>query len=372
MTTKRHYAHRRWALLSLCGAAVLVVGLVVLGIPSGESPARSETTTSTGGQETIPGSSEPTPDVEAGVTTSSSVGTSPDTMPSSGSAVAILVFSAPWGGDLGEVGMFGGDESRKDGPRSFWARSDGQLYVLDNVNSRVQVVSSTGSVVSSFPIEATEPIDIAVASDGTVVIDDAWGTSMFYSYSEGGSLLGRLPTPAGIMSAALSANEDAVFSLMGIDEENGVAAWVPIYSGEALQPVLLTAATAAGRARPLSRGAELDIHMAGGQVVVGLSVDQAAKFERVLSPQLASPVTAERMANGATVLSALVNDTGVAGDLTRSVWTYRDDGSVMQFDIPIPEPWINMQSDARISAQGDLYFATSTPERFSIYRVPLQ
>lgn len=90
---------------------------------------------------------------------------------------------------------------------------------------------------------------------------------------KGGSLLGKIPTPPGIMSAALSANEHAVFSLMALDEERGLAAWVPIYTGQALQPSRLVRralrVTLAHSPSERNLGAEVDVYMAGDQVAVG-------------------------------------------------------------------------------------------------------
>jgi hypothetical protein len=77
------------------------------------------------------------------------------------------VVTAPWGSDVGEVGLAGSREIGFSGPSSFDDPADGTVAVLDQVNARVQRWSR--AAVEATNLEVTGGLaDFALEPDGTM------------------------------------------------------------------------------------------------------------------------------------------------------------------------------------------------------------
>jgi hypothetical protein len=81
------------------------------------------------------------------------------------------VFTAPWGSAEGELGRRVPEEGAPEGPMSFVVSEDGRVFVLDQVNQRVQVFKD-GKFSREIKIPGDTFQDLAVDPDGRVVLLD--------------------------------------------------------------------------------------------------------------------------------------------------------------------------------------------------------
>jgi DNA-binding beta-propeller fold protein YncE len=89
--------------------------------------------------------------------------------------------------DLTAVLVFAGagpDEGHLLAPRGIKVGPDGDIYVADSGNNRIQRFSADGEFVESWG-GFTEPWDVAVAPDGTVYVADTWDHSIARLQMEG-------------------------------------------------------------------------------------------------------------------------------------------------------------------------------------------
>jgi hypothetical protein len=81
------------------------------------------------------------------------------------------VFSAPWGSAEGELGRRVPEEGAPEGPMSFMVAEDGRVYVLDQINQRVQIFKD-GKFSREIKIPGDTFQDLAVDENGRVVLLD--------------------------------------------------------------------------------------------------------------------------------------------------------------------------------------------------------
>ncbi len=85
-------------------------------------------------------------------------------------AKSTLIINAPWGK---EKGRFGIDESGwLPGPMSLVADKKDNIYLLDQLNLRVQIFSSTGQLIDVINIDGDTYEDIALDEDGFIYLLD--------------------------------------------------------------------------------------------------------------------------------------------------------------------------------------------------------
>lgn len=93
-----------------------------------------------------------------------------------GAPSARRLVTAPWGSGPGELGHMLDPESAPEGPMGLAVGADGELWVLDQVNGRVQRWSRTGQLQESRPASVTAQ-DLALGPRGELVLLDRLGRS---------------------------------------------------------------------------------------------------------------------------------------------------------------------------------------------------
>jgi hypothetical protein len=78
----------------------------------------------------------------------------------------------PWGSAPGQLGHKLEAESAPEGPMSLTTDGEGRLFVLDQVNQRVQVFTAGGALSKVIPIGSDTVQDLIVLGDGTLVLLD--------------------------------------------------------------------------------------------------------------------------------------------------------------------------------------------------------
>ncbi len=96
--------------------------------------------------------------------------------PAQGAALRIpvqeaVVLSAVWGSGPDELGVATPSEANPEGPMSFALGADGNLFVLDQRNRRIQVFAA-GKRKQSFPLERETWVDLDAAADGSLALLD--------------------------------------------------------------------------------------------------------------------------------------------------------------------------------------------------------
>jgi hypothetical protein len=94
----------------------------------------------------------------------------------------------PYGSGKGEVGS---NAAPPVGPRSFAVAANGDIYICDTLNHRIQVFSSHGVYLSTIPLkEAILPEDIVMDAKGFIYIYDNFDN--LYQYDKKGNIISTI------------------------------------------------------------------------------------------------------------------------------------------------------------------------------------
>ncbi|MBN2362175.1 MAG: hypothetical protein JXR83_22175 [Deltaproteobacteria bacterium] len=102
------------------------------------------------------------------------------------------IFKAPWGNKLGELGRDLPGEGSPQGPMSFVVDASGQAYVLDQVNSRLQIFKP-GQPPRAIPLANDGYQDIALTSRDEVALLDRLVTKSVDFVDDRGQVRSSVP-----------------------------------------------------------------------------------------------------------------------------------------------------------------------------------
>ncbi|MCP4591870.1 MAG: hypothetical protein GY842_14130 [bacterium] len=112
---------------------------------------------------------------------------------------AQLLVAGPWGSAPGQFGKV--DEASRPGPMDFAVNED-SLFVLDPVNSRVQVFSLEGTFLREIPIGTRTADFLGIDDTGAVVVLDPFVRREYKVYSPAGELRTHAAMPSAITLAS--------------------------------------------------------------------------------------------------------------------------------------------------------------------------
>ena len=106
-----------------------------------------------------------------------------------------------YGDGPGRVGITGtAPDELPQGPSSFDVASDGSIRVVDWVNHRILVLSRGGAVQRSIPAPDRRPMDLSVASDGSLDLTTLGLGATAYELGGDGRVIGRYPVAYGVVA----------------------------------------------------------------------------------------------------------------------------------------------------------------------------
>jgi hypothetical protein len=103
---------------------------------------------------------------------------------------------APWGAEPGQVGRRGG-EGNPEGPMSLAVGAGGDLWVLDQVNGRLQRFRRDGTFDGKHDIGPDTAQDVLALPDGRLAVLDRLGEAEILLYDQAGALQGAVPLVGG-------------------------------------------------------------------------------------------------------------------------------------------------------------------------------
>ena len=155
-----------------------------------------------------------------------------------------VIVRGPWGSAPGHFGKV--DEASRPGPMDFAITQDA-LYVLDPVNTRVQVFDLDGDFRREIAIGTRTADFMCVDAGGNVAVLDAFARREFKMFSVSGELLVHAGVPASIgLPSAILADGDRIW----IEERHNRVHEVSLEPGKRRAPAqIVTSLTG----RPLGR-----------------------------------------------------------------------------------------------------------------------
>jgi len=282
-----------------------------------------------------------------------------------GSQPWVEVVHASWGNGPGQLGIA---NSKLLSPTSFAVGSEGAIYILDPANQRI-VRFEEGSGTQTIPSEATNPKDIAVAGDGTIVVDDTAGSSRaFLAYARDGSLVGRSLLPDGKLTGYFVTSGGTVYSLMGINEEKRQSAYVPVYRGGLVSYDSAIAGAQPGR--PFATGQGL-LAISEEAVVFSLVEDGGIRYQTELKPKPSFVVASSRLSSGEVILAGSVSN--FPDMLERRIWIIDEEGNQTVLEAGTARNRVGyIHRDVEVTCQGEVYFMNSDEEGVSIARTSIR
>ena len=135
--------------------------------------------------------------------------------PAAATSSTVLV-KASWGSGPGQIGRSQPAEANPEVAASFSATSDGDLVVLDKVNGRIVRYSRDGRLKGSIAAPLTEPQELLVGSDGSMLVMDRLVDERVAVLDSNGKELGQIPITGdglkyGGSATGLFEDEDGIY-----------------------------------------------------------------------------------------------------------------------------------------------------------------
>lgn len=103
-----------------------------------------------------------------------------------------VVFKTPWGEGPTELNHMIPEEANPEGPMSFTIDNSGRIFVLDQVNKRVQVYDKTGKHIKTIPIPSVTFSDIAIGDSGNLFLLDRFVYKTVVLIDDKGNILKKV------------------------------------------------------------------------------------------------------------------------------------------------------------------------------------
>ncbi len=102
------------------------------------------------------------------------------------------VLRAKFGSGPNDIGIITPSEGNPEGPMSFALGANGEIYILDQINSRIQVFKD-GKRIRTIPIPFKTLWDIDILPDGKIVLLDNLVKKALYFLEPNGKVIAHIP-----------------------------------------------------------------------------------------------------------------------------------------------------------------------------------
>ena len=114
-----------------------------------------------------------------------------------GKAVKKHIATLFYGAQQGQIGLKSVPEKERLGPQSFAVDGEGNMYLCDTVNNKVQVISPQGKLVTQISAKGYIT-DLAVDDTGNIVVLEESKKKLLL-YGKGGALKNEIPIPSSLI-----------------------------------------------------------------------------------------------------------------------------------------------------------------------------
>ena len=126
--------------------------------------------------------------------------------PGLGLGAAVEVVRAAFGSGPEDIGIETPDEGNPEGPMSFALSREGDIYILDQVNCRIQVFRH-GKRVKTMPLPAATVNDLEITPDNKIVVIDTLVKKSAYVLEPTGQVRQTIPLPGRLIPEASEITE---------------------------------------------------------------------------------------------------------------------------------------------------------------------
>ena len=103
-----------------------------------------------------------------------------------------IVFQTPWGTGKTELNHMIPQEASPEGPMSFAVDDLGSIFVLDQVNNRIQVFDNRGKHLKTIPLPSPTVSDLDLGPTGTIFLLDQWRAKAVLLIDDKGNVLKKV------------------------------------------------------------------------------------------------------------------------------------------------------------------------------------
>lgn len=112
-------------------------------------------------------------------------------------SVATEVINAAWGTGADQLGRSEPEEASPEAPMSFAVSDDGSIYILDQLNQRIQVFNAAGNRIDTIVISGPTYSDIDLGQAGRIVLLDQCRNEAVVFIDGTGRMVGRVALLGG-------------------------------------------------------------------------------------------------------------------------------------------------------------------------------
>ena len=153
---------------------------------------------------------------------------------------AVEILRAPIGSGSDEVGVSTPDEANPEGPMSFALGKNEEIFILDQINSRIQVYKNKIRI-ETIPLPTDTYDDLDLCPDRKIVLLDSLNQESLFILNRKGEVLNKIPLKGELIPYPLEATEIQI-----VEEGKFAGIWVALdgrsvrlasLDGKSLQPI---------------------------------------------------------------------------------------------------------------------------------------
>jgi hypothetical protein len=152
----------------------------------------------------------------------------------------VEILRAPAGSGPNDIGLITPDEANPEGPMSFALGKNEEIYILDQINLRIQVYKNNVRV-ETIPLPPETYDDLDLCPDGKIVLLDSLNQKALFIINRKGEVLNKIPLKGELIPDPME-----VIEIQVVEEGEFAGIWVALdgrsvrlasLDGRSLQPI---------------------------------------------------------------------------------------------------------------------------------------